>query len=67
MARHGAASRASLPDAPPPDYALLVTGRVVLPGGGGPTRGGNEAARTAQGYLPRWRAGGRRPRLRNAR
>jgi hypothetical protein len=62
MARHGAAYRCLLLDTPPPDPALLASGRAVPPGGAPLPRGGAGGAGTARGYLPRWRAGGRRRR-----
>ena len=62
MARPGTAYRALLPHDPPPAYALLATGRLVLPAADPPARSGSGSARTAPGYLPRWRSGGRRRR-----
>ena len=63
MARHGTAYRALLPGTPPPDYALLATLRLEPSGGDvRPHLAGSGSARTAPGYLPRWRAGSRRRR-----
>ncbi len=64
MTRHGLVSRALLPGVPAPDYALLATCRIDLPlGNDRPPRGDRGAVRTAPGYLPRWRTGGRRRRV----
>ena len=62
MARPGTAYRTILPHDPPPDYALLATGRLV-PAGADPQASKRFwAAPTAPGYLPRWRYGARRRR-----
>ena len=62
MARPGTAHRAPLPHHPPPDYALLATGRLVLPGAGPLAAKRRRAVPTAPAYLPRWRYGNRRRR-----
>ena len=64
LARHGSAYRSalralpSLPDQP--DYALLATGRMMPAVVEPPAPSRSEGARTAGGYLPRWRSRGRR-------
>ena len=60
MARPGTAYRALLPHDPPPDYALLATGRLLPPGTDPPASKRLRAVPTAPGYLPRWRYGARR-------
>ena len=64
MTRNGTAYRSLLSSASPPDYALVATLRLVLPGDDRLPREGLRTVRTAPGYLPRWRAGAHRRRER---